>query len=462
MTFRPLRTAGLAILVASLIVPGAARAAEAGVYLYLQPLAPEAGRLSFTLASVAAIGADGREHTLTLRLSDVNLRTAGRQRLLASGRVPIGRYAGLLVNVKTATLERDGEKAALSVPDPPTRIAAQFSAGAEQPAVLWLVLRYDESIKGVEFTPRLTVAPPPRPIADHMGFVTNARSNTITVFDKSLGQAINVIETCAGPAGMALDQRRRRLYVACSRDDEIQSIDVATGTIVERTRISPGDRPRELALSPDGLTLVAVAPGSGTVSFFDATSAAHQDRVAVGSGPEAIAIDPAGRRAFVLNRLGSSVSVVEISSRTVAATVSLEAAPLRAEFNRQGDRLYVIHERSPYMTVFDPRQLTVLQRARVRGGVGAIAVDTVRNLVCLAGENDPAIEIYDPHALMPLYAIRTPAGASYLTFDAEANRLYLVEARAGRIAVASLADRRVVTEIDVGDAPYGVSVMGER
>jgi DNA-binding beta-propeller fold protein YncE len=156
------------------------------------------------------------------------------------------------------------------------------------------------------------------------------------------------------------------------------------------------------------------------------------------------------------------VSVVEISSRTVAATVSLEAAPLRAEFNRQGDRLYVIHERSPYMTVFDPRQLTVLQRARVRGGVGAIAVDTVRNLVCLAGENDPAIEIYDPHALMPLYAIRTPAGASYLTFDAEANRLYLVEARAGRIAVASLADRRVVTEIDVGDAPYGVSVMGER
>ena len=124
---------------------------------------------------------------------------------------------------------------------------------------------------------------PPRPIADHAGFVTNAGSNTITVFDKHLMQAVAVIDTCAGPAGMALDQRRRRVYVACSKDDEIQSIDVATVRIVERTRVSPGDRPRELALTPDGRTLISANTGSNSISFFDAASLTRQERINVGA-----------------------------------------------------------------------------------------------------------------------------------------------------------------------------------
>ena len=92
----------------------------------------------------------------------------------------------------------------------------------------------------------------------------------------------------------------------------------------------------------------------------------------------------------------------------------------------------------------------------------AIEVDRVRNLVCVGGSQDTAVEFYDPNALMPLYALRTRAGVSYLRIDVENNSLYMVSPDTRSVIVGRLADRKIASEIDVGDRPYGVAVMGER
>lgn len=453
----------LTILVVCLVVPASLRAADGEVDVYLQPLPPEAARLTFAILSVTAVGVNGSEYPLKLNIRAVGQAEAARQRLLASSRLPSGSYVGFALTVKQAALKSEHAEAALTVPDGPVRIDVPFVVAQHQSPLIWLKLKYDESVSGgMEFRPAFLAVTPPRPIADHAGFVSNSRSNTISVFDKSIAQAVAVIDTCAGPAGLALDQHRRRLYVACPGDDEIQSIDVATGEVIERARSSPGDRPTELALTPDGVTLLSVNTGSNSVSFFDALSLARQERVNVGSGPRSITLDSAGRRAFVFNTLSSSLSVIDVGTHTTAATMSTEASPLRGQFNRRGDRLYVIHDRSPYMTVVDPRQLTVPTRARLRTGVTAIAIDMVRDLVCIGGGNDTTIEFYEPNTLMPLYSMRARSGVSYMAIDAEDSALYMVDPDARSLLIAHLNDRKMVTEIDVGDRPYSVAVMGEK
>ncbi len=453
----------VAILAVCLLVPASARAAGEGVQVYLQPLSSDASRLTFTIGSLSAVNLNGAEIPLAVNLRVVTRAESSRQRLLASGRLPTGGYVGFVVSIRQAALRGERGLTALVVPDAPVRIDFPFTVGQRQVPLVWLTLDYQRSaVSGFDFNPVFLSVTPPKPIAEHAGFVTNSRSNTITVFDRTLTQAVAAIETCAGPAGMALDQIRRRLYVACSSDDEIQWIDVATSEIVERTRVSPGDRPRELALTPDGMTLLAVNTGSNSVSMFDASSLARQERIAVGSGPTSIAIDSTGRRAFVFNTLSSSVSVIDIASRTTAATLSTDSSPLRGQFNRRGDRLYVIYDRSPYMTVIDPQRLTTIAKARLRTGVTALAVDSVRDLVCIAGGNEPTLDFYDPNALMPIYSMQARAGVSYMRIDAEHNVLYMVDPDSRSVLVARLADRKVFSEIDVGSGPYWVSVMGER
>ena len=167
-------------------------------------------------------------------------------------------------------------------------------------------------------------------------------------------------------------------------------------------------------------------------------------------------------RCLVVNTLSGSWSVIDLATREVAATVATESAPVRGQFNRRADRLYVIHDRSPYMTVLDPRQLTVVAKVRLRSGVTAIEVDEVRDLVMVGGIRDTSIEFYDPNALMPLYSLRTRAGVSYMTTVADDNTLYMLSPETRSLVIARLADRTVIAEIDVGDGPSRVAVMGEK
>ena len=451
------------ILTVCFLVPVAAGAADGSLHLYLQPFPPAAARLTFTLTSVSAVSATGAEIPLTLGLKSAAPAELRRQRLLASGRLPSGSYAGFVFRTGKATLKGEQGDIALAVADTPTRLDCPFTIGGRQAPIFWLTLRYEDAVTdGFSFNPAFSAVAPTIPIGGYAGFVSNSASNTITVFDKHITQAAAIIDACAGPAGMAIDQLRRRLYVACPKDDEILSIDIATLTVIDRARVSPGDRPREVALTPDGSTLVSVNGGSNSVSFLDAASLTRRERINVDNGPGSIAIDPSGRRAFVFNTLAGTISVVDIESRSLAATISSDAAPIKGQFNRRGDRLYVIHERSPFLTVLDPKQLTIVTKVRLRTGAAGIRVDSVRDLLCISSGSDTAIDFYDPNALMPLFIMRTRAVVSHLTIDAVDNTLYMVSPSTRSLIVGRLTDRKVVSEIDVGDGPSWVAVMGER
>src|SRR5574342_158506 len=89
------------------------------LYVYLDPLPAAAARLRVTLASAVAVGAEGDPIPLELRVRELDGRTAGRQRLLAAGRVPPGSYRGIALTVEGAWLRGEEGEAALLVPKEP-------------------------------------------------------------------------------------------------------------------------------------------------------------------------------------------------------------------------------------------------------------------------------------------------------------------------------------------------------
>jgi len=202
----------------------------------------------------------------------------------------------------------------------------------------------------VSFDPVLSVREPSRPIVGNAGFVTNTGSHAITVFDKHLGQAVAAIGGCGGPAGMALDSGRRRLYVACSADDEIQSIDMATGkwssAPASLSAIDHASWPWRRTVSR------CCRSTSGPAAF----ACSRPDRCAAGQDPcrQRPGLGDVRRVREPCVRL-QYAGVLHLGHRhrrrTVTATVSTDAAPTRGLLGRRGDRLYVIHERSPYLTV---------------------------------------------------------------------------------------------------------------
>ncbi len=441
----------------------AERSEEAEVFLYTQPFPQEADRLAFSIEKIFAVKDDGTAIPLSTSLSEYKGRDIKRQRLVATGSIPPGHYAGLSFKVRGASLEVEEGVASLLVPDEPVKIDFPFQVSTGRPSVISLIFNYTQSVKaGFRFSPSFSIFIPEKPLAGLLGYVSNYASDNLMVFDKKAMQVVGVIATGRGPRGIALDQRRRRAYAVLSDDDAVEVIDVTAGEIINRILLHTGDNPQEPALTPDGSLLLTANTGSDSVSVIDPLGLIELSRINVGNSPHSISIDPAGKRAYAFNTLSNTISVIDIANKSAVATLSTEPGPLRGQFNRNGDKLYVIHELSSYLTVIDPLSLTVLDRIYVGMGMEAVKLDTNTDTFYVSKKHSAAVEVYNPFSPLPVDYIKTDGDTSHITIDGEENNLYLTIPEAKTVIIVNIVSKKIVTKIDVGEGPYWVTMMGER
>ena len=436
---------------------------EGEVYVYFQPLPREAERLKFTLDHLFLVSGDGREFPLSLSLDDFNSDSARRQRFVAAGRVPPGRYRGLSCGVKKAALRGDEGEAVLLVPEGPVTADFTFEVRRKQAVVLSLVLRYAESVRsGFSFSPVFSVYVPSTPASGLVGYVTNRGDNTITVFDKRSGEVRGVIATGRGPEAVVLDQKAGRAYVALSGEDKIDVLEVATGRSVNTIRLNVGDGPAGLALTPDGRTLLAVNAVARTLSIIDPAALVELARIPLGDDPRFVLIDRTGLRCYVFNVLSGTISVVDIAHRALVATLSTDPGPTMGQFNRKGDKLFVVHEWGPYLSVIDPFSLSVAQRVYVGPGLCAIKIDANNDMIYAARRDEVRIEAYDPFTLVAGAYLEAMSDVRYMTIDGEENSLVLLSAENRKLMTLNLISKKITAETDVGENPAWLTMMGER
>ena len=82
-----------------------------------------------------------------------------------------------------------------------------------------------------------------------------------------------------------------RAYVTNEKSDEVTVIDTATDKVI--TSIKVGKRPRGVIVSPDGKFVYAANGNSNDISVIDAKKNEVVDTISAGEDPEGIAIAPA-------------------------------------------------------------------------------------------------------------------------------------------------------------------------
>jgi YVTN family beta-propeller protein len=463
-----IRTAAAVLLVACAACATARIAApaleplrgEAEVRVYALPLPRDAERLSFTVEAVSLLH-DGGE--VPLRVGPAEHAVDGRaaQRLLASGRVPPGSYHALSLRIASAALAAAGERPRLLVGAEPLRVEVDVRVGAGSAAVVWVSLEPGAVRDGHAFTPRFLARVPPQTPPQQALYCTDAGSASVTVMERRPRRVSATVPVGADPRGIALDVAAARAYVALSRDDEIQVIDVAAGAPVGRIQLSPGDGPGELGLAADR-TLVVVNERSRTVAFVDTTAMMEVGRAPAGEGAGALLVDRSGRRAYVANRGAGTVTVLDVQKRAVLGTIATDPEPLRVQLNRDGDRLYVLHRGSAHLGVFAIPSLAPVAHPYVGLGGATLKVDARTDLLYLGRADVPWIDVYDPLALQRMDRFEIPGPASYLAIDDAENALLVLVPGRGTLAVVDLTSRRVLVEVPAGERPYLFTLAGER
>ncbi|TFG89942.1 MAG: hypothetical protein E4H16_02725 [Candidatus Atribacteria bacterium] len=438
---------------------------ESNVVIYLQPMPQEASQIRFEIAGIFAVRDDGLPIPLSLSINEIKGSDLTQlQKRLATGWLPEGLYTGISIKVEKAFLPGEEGEFSLLVPEEPVAVEHLFKVTRKNAQTLFLSFNPKGAIAadGVRFTPGFSLAPSLKGLINFTGYVSNSDSNSITVFNKKTMQVIDTISTGRKPKGMVLDKRRGQAFVAVSEDDAVEVIDVLYGKIVDRIKLRFRDEPIDLALTPDGRTLVSVNHGSNTVSIIDAISRFEITRINVGKGPVSAVVDPRGLRAYIMDSLSNTVSVVDLFQKVFSASIGIEGAPLRGAFNRNGDRLYVISPDSPNLTVIDPSSLTVTQKVFIGTGAVSIKVNTRTDLILAGKKAGGEISVIDPFSLMSIDSITVMNNAAFMTIDDDENSLFVVFPDGKILQKINLTSKKVVAEIEVDVGAYAVVVMGER
>lgn len=438
---------------------------EGEVLVYLQPLPQEAAKIRFIIAGISANLANGGEIPFSLSLGDVKgSDLAGLQKLLAQGVFPPGSYTGISITLKQAFVQGEEGEIALFVPEEPFTAEHIFEVNRREALVLFLSLDPSEIITGgITFSPAFSLTDPGKILINFTGYVTNSGANLISVFNKKTMQVIDAIATGMGPKGIVLDQRRSLAYVAASGDDAVEVYDVFSGKIVGRIKLSLGDSPVELALSPDGKTLLSVNHNSNTVSIIDAISMFEITRIRVGAGPTSAVIAPSGLKAYIMNSRSNTVSVIDLTQRTASLTIAIEGSPLRGAFNLAADKLYIISTYSPDITVIDTSRLIVIEKIFTgMGEAASIKVDLRTGLILVGKKFGGQIAIVDPSTSMYIDTIWVRGNVAFMTIDREEYVLFVALSNRRLVQKINLTSKQAMAEIEVGEEAYTVVVMGER
>ncbi|MCW5982497.1 MAG: hypothetical protein KIT09_30705 [Bryobacteraceae bacterium] len=135
-------------------------------------------------------------------------------------------------------------------------------------------------------------------------------------------------------------------------------------------RIQVGSNPLQLALTPDGRTLLVTRYDSALVFIDTATDTVRATMNTPGMHPNGIAVSPDGRLAYLAHffDLDSQVFVVDLAAQQIVGRVSVANYPKSVFLTPDGTQAWVTHWRSQTMDVIDTLTMTVSARVNPGGG----------------------------------------------------------------------------------------------
>jgi len=156
-------------------------------------------------------------------------------------------------------------------------------------------------------------------------YVTNGKSNDVTVINLLNFKTARTISVGNGPTGVMANPKKNEVYVVNTDSNNLSIIDAEQNSVV--ATIGLHRMPFFVDLTPDGRRAVVANSGSANLSIIDLDKRAVITNIAVGARPGLARVSPDGKLALVSNRGDNTLSVVDLARLAVRSTVAICKSP---------------------------------------------------------------------------------------------------------------------------------------
>lgn len=151
-------------------------------------------------------------------------------------------------------------------------------------------------------------------------YVTNGKSNTVSVLDMRNYNAIATIRVGNNPTGVAANSQKNEIYVVNTGSNSLSIIDAEQNKVVATIQLE--SNPYFVDVSSDGTRAYVANDGSNSVSIIDLRARRVLRNVKVGQSPGLARVSPDGKIVVVAERTGNSVSVIDTEKMQVRSSLA--------------------------------------------------------------------------------------------------------------------------------------------
>jgi YVTN family beta-propeller protein len=288
-------------------------------------------------------------------------------------------------------------------------------------------------------------------------FVTNEKSNDVTVIRGSDNQVIQTITVGKRPRGIAAAADGLRVYVANSDSNNVSVIDTRTLQVLDT--LPAGVDPQGMAIDARG-RLYAVNEKDAALTIIDPATREIVQRLSIGTEPETAVASPNGKLVAVSNETSHDIYLYDTAAGTLAGKVEVPKNPRGMRFTADSRRLYVASEQAHVVSIVDVAKQQVLQTGATGGQRPVdiiISPDGARLYVSHGGSGE--VRILDSITLKPMTTIPTGPQSWWMARTFDHRFIYVTVGRANEVVVIDTMADAVAARIPAGTLPWGVAVV---
>jgi len=241
------------------------------------------------------------------------------------------------------------------------------------------------------------------------------------------------------------------LYITNTKSNSVSIIDTNTFEVVGTIALGAG-KPNRIVFQPDGKVAWVVYDKSHDLGVIDAESRKLVRRVKIGGNPYNLAFSPDGRRLYVLDwssdTSNDEIIVYDLQAEKIDARVEVSTWPAHGVFSRDGRLFYVSGESAGDVTIIDTARHQIAGRV-VHGGGDAMGLALTADgklLYAAAGENKAILKI-DTATNKVVGTIPVPGIVHESTLTLDGKFLYVTLRKANKVVIVRTEDDKIVATV---------------
>jgi YVTN family beta-propeller protein len=306
-------------------------------------------------------------------------------------------------------------------------------------------------------------------------YVGNTLGGDVSVIEIPAHRVVGTIPASVvgnGPDDVISSRDGRVLYI--SRLDTKDVIALSTGTEQLLWRVEVGGTPNHLALSRDERFLYVPIYDKGELAVVDTKTHAVVKRLNVGAGAHGTILGPTGKYVYVGMMDANQVAVIDVATNSVKKIIHMPEGVRPFQISSNEKLLYAQLSKLHGFAVLDLTRDSVIKTVTlptlgkavpeatlakshwvVNHGIGI----TPNNKYLVANASLSGFTaIYSLPKLELLGTVPVGAEPNWVVFSRDGKYAYVSNRRDNTISVISIADRKEVTRIKVGEFPQRMTV----